>query len=137
MMPIIIKGKSINQGIAKGEAVVSLEPISFLGGLDVDTGKIIEKGHPLEGISIRNKILVLKSSKGSTAGVYSFYEAKLNHKAPKAIITSSKDPIIISAAIESNIPAILVAKEDIERIKSGCYVEVDALRGHVTIINNP
>lgn len=135
-MPIIVKGKPINQGIAKGEAIVSLEPISFLGGLDVETGKIIEKGHPLEGISIRNKILVLTSSKGSTAGVYSFYEAKLNNNAPKAIITSSKDSVIISAAIESNIPAILVTKEDIEKIKSGCYVKVDALRGQVIIINN-
>ena len=41
---IELKGRKIYKGKAKGEAIVSPEPISFYGGVDPETGIIKEKG---------------------------------------------------------------------------------------------
>jgi hypothetical protein len=45
-------------GKARGEAIVSRSPIGFYGGINPKTGIVIEKGHELEGKSVRGKILV-------------------------------------------------------------------------------
>lgn len=132
--PLRLRGKPITNGYAEGQAIVSRKPLSFLGGLDVKSGKIVERHHPLEGISISDKILVLYSSKGSTAGVYSFYETTRNKKAPKGMLTCAKDPVIISAAIESEIPAIRLREGDLDKIKSGNYIKMDASKGTVDIL---
>ena len=53
---MILKGRVIKYGKVGGEAMVSDKPIGFLGGVDPDTGRFIEKGHPLEGKNIKGKI---------------------------------------------------------------------------------
>ena len=58
-----INGKSVVPGKAIGKLIVSLEPISFLGDIDPNSGKIIAKGHPLKGNSISNKIFAFPSMK--------------------------------------------------------------------------
>jgi len=42
-----MKGRMISPGKAEGQAIVSPEPIGFYGGIDIKTGIVIEKGHPL------------------------------------------------------------------------------------------
>ena len=58
-----MKGRTIYPGLAQGEAIVSTEPIGFYGGIDIKTGVVIEKGHPLEGKSVKDKILVFPCGK--------------------------------------------------------------------------
>ena len=43
----ILQGRVIRAGQAQGSALVSPAPIGFLGGVDPDTGIIIEPNHPL------------------------------------------------------------------------------------------
>ena len=74
---IIIKGRGIFKGVAKGEALVMKQPFSFLGGVNPDTGIIIERGHELEGQSVAGKILLFPKGKGSTGGSYVLMEMKL------------------------------------------------------------
>ena len=81
-----MKGRTISPGKAKGEAIVSTEPIGFYGGIDIKTGIVIEKGHPLEGKCITNKILVFPFGKGSTVGSYVIYGLEKNGVAPAGII---------------------------------------------------
>ena len=64
---MILKGKTVKKGKVEGEAIVSQRPFSFLGDLDVATGKVVPIGHDLEGQSIANKIFVFATGKGSTA----------------------------------------------------------------------
>ena len=52
-----MKGRMISPGKAEGEAIVSPDPIGFYGGIDAETGIVIEKGHPLEGKSVTGKIM--------------------------------------------------------------------------------
>ena len=126
-----LKGRKSFKGTAKGEALVSTEGISFYGGVDPDTGIVAEKDHPLEGKSIAGKILVFPQGKGSTVGSYTMYRLKKNGKAPAAIINKECDPIIAVGSIISEIPT--VDKIDIEQIKDGSIVEVDAEKGVVVV----
>lgn len=43
MRKVTLKGRPIVSGHAIGSALVSIKPISFLGGVDPDFGIIIEK----------------------------------------------------------------------------------------------
>ena len=51
-----MNGRKIFEGKTEGEALVTKDGISFYGGVDPDTGKIVEKGHELEGQSVAGKI---------------------------------------------------------------------------------
>ena len=68
-----LKGRIIYKGKAEAEALVTAQPISFYGGVDPNTGIVIEKGHELLGQSVKGKILVFPQGKGSTVGSYIIY----------------------------------------------------------------
>ena len=59
-------GRKIFGGCAEGDALVTSQGISFFGGVDPDSGMVIERGHELEGQSMAGKVLVFPSGKGST-----------------------------------------------------------------------
>lgn len=126
-----LKGRKICAGKASGEAIVSSEGVSFYGGVDPDTGVVVEKGHPLEGKSIAGKVLVFPQGKGSTVGSYTMYRLKKNGKAPAAIINKECETIVAVGAIISGIPC--VDRIDISRLKDGVNVEVDAEKGMVRV----
>lgn len=122
-MSIEIKGRVIKNGFAAGEALKTNEPISFFGGVDPETGIVIEKGHELEGKTVSGKILVFPYGKGSTVGSYILYRLKKNNKAPIGIINQYCEPIVAVGAIISNIPT--VDKIDISLVETGDYVEIN------------
>jgi len=127
-----LKGRKIFAGKATGEALVSSEGISFYGGVDPETAKVVEKGHPLEGKSIAGKVLVFPQGKGSTVGSYTMYRLAKSGKAPLAIINKECETIVAVGAIISEIPCI--DKVDISRIENGAKLEVDADRGLVRLL---
>ncbi|MEA3339850.1 MAG: DUF126 domain-containing protein, partial [Chloroflexota bacterium] len=75
---ISVPTRIVKAGQAEGEALVSPEPIGFLGGVDPDTGVIIEPGHPLEGQCVTGRVLVFPTGKGSTVGSYTLYRLARN-----------------------------------------------------------
>ncbi len=118
-----MKGRIISKGVAEGEALVTTMPISFYGGVDPNTGAVIEKGHELNGISVKGKILVFPQGKGSTVGSYTLYRLKKNGVAPAGMINKECETIIAVGAIISEIPTI--DKIDITKIKTGNKVRID------------
>ncbi|HYF82425.1 MAG TPA: DUF126 domain-containing protein [Clostridia bacterium] len=131
----IIKGRKVIGGKAKGEALVTSEPICFLGGIDVKTGQVTEVGHPLYGKSIAGKILVFPTGKGSTGGSYLIYEAASNGVGPAAMINYNVEQVTAIGCIIAEIPLIDQAELDpIKLIKDGDCVEVDADAGTITIL---
>jgi hypothetical protein len=136
MAEMVIKGRRVAKGRARGEALVSQTPISFRGGVDELTGTVVEKGHELEGVSISGKVLVFPVGKGSTVGSFQLLELKTNQKAPKAIINLRADPIVALGAIVSDIPMVdRLARNPLELIKTGDLVEVDADHGIVKVMS--
>ena len=119
-----MKARTIYPGHVKGVAMVSHEPIGFYGGIDMKTGVVIEKGHPLEGKSIKGKILVFPYGKGSTVGSYVIYGLKKNGVAPLAIINKETETIVATGVILAGITC--VDSVDIEKIKDGSIVEINA-----------
>lgn len=119
-----MKARTIYPGKAEGEAIVSKEPISFYGGIDMKTGIVIERGHELEGKCIKNKIFVFPYAKGSTVGSYVIYGLKKNNVAPLAIVNKETETIVATGAILAGI--VCVDGVDIEKIKNGSMVEIVA-----------
>jgi len=119
-----MKGRMISPGKALGEAIVSKEPIGFYGGIDSKTGVVIEKGHELEGKSVKDKILVFPQGKGSTVGSYIIYGLKKNGVAPAAIVNKETETIVATGVILAGIPC--VDGIDIDKIKTGDKLKVDA-----------
>lgn len=128
---MILSGRKVFPGKARGKALVSTDGISFYGGVDPATGKVVEKGHPLEGQCVTGKVLVFPTGKGSTVGSYVLYDMKKRGTAPAAIVNKEIETIIAVGAIISEIPC--VDRIDIGRIKPGQSLRVDAARGKVVI----
>ena len=118
-----LKGRIIYKGKAEGEALVTTMPISFYGGVDPNTGIVLEKGHELQGQSVRGKILVFPQGKGSTVGSYTLYRMKKNGTAPAAMINKETETIVAVGAIISEIP--FVDKIELANIKTGTKVKVE------------
>ena len=129
------KAHIVSRGKAQGEALVSTQPISFLGSIDVKTGIVVEKGHELFGLSIKGKVLVFPGGKGSTVGSYSIYQLKKNNAAPLAMINIRTEPIVAVGAIISDIPLVDNVEENpVDFIKNGDKVLVDAILGSIEIL---
>ncbi len=122
-----IKCRMISKGKNSGELLVTKDPISFLGGVDPNTGIVIDKKHELYNQCITDKILVIPSGKGSTVGSYVIYQMAKNKTAPKAIICQHAEPIIAIGAIISKIPMVDNPEVDIiNYVKTNDKITVDA-----------
>jgi len=126
-----LKGRKIYKGTAEGEAIVTKDGISFYGGVDPDTGNIVEVGHELEGQSVTGKVLVFPTGKGSTVGSYTMYRMKKSNTAPIAIVNKEIDTIVAVGCIISEIPC--VDKIEITNIKTGQIVSVNGSEGTVEV----
>lgn len=129
-----IYGRKISSGSSEGEALVTREQITFLGGVDANTGIVVERGHEIEGLSVKNKILVFPKGKGSTVGVYTIYGMKMRGTAPAGIINVKSEQVIATGAIISKIPMLDSLKKDpIKAIKTGDYVKIIADEGYLEV----
>ncbi|MFX0096687.1 MAG: DUF126 domain-containing protein [Candidatus Hodarchaeota archaeon] len=134
MVERILKGRGISEGAAEGRALVSREPISFYGGVDPNTGIVIEKKHELEGKCVKDKILVFPSGKGSTVGAYTIYQMSKKRTAPLAMINIETEGIIAAGCILAGIPLVdMLEKNPIKIIENGDFVYVDGKKGTVVI----
>lgn len=122
-------GRSVVPGKAEGKVLLSKTPISFLGGIDPETGIFIEPGHPLEGISVAGRILAFPTGKGSTVGSYVIYRLVKTGLGPAAIVNASSEAIVAAGAIIAGVP--LVDHVDLAQMKDGMYVVIDD--GEITL----
>ena len=116
-------GRTIFEGKAEGVALVSSSPLSFYGGVNPDTGEVVERGHELQGECVKGRVLVFPGGKGSTVGSYVMYRLAKNGVGPSAIVNSKCETIVAVGAIISEIPCVDMV--DIRKIKSGSKVRVD------------
>jgi predicted aconitase with swiveling domain len=129
-MPVI-EGRPIVAGDAEGEALVTGEPLSFWGGFDFKTGKIIDRYHPLAGVCATACILALPFSKGSSTTTAVLLEAVRAGTAPAAILTTGVDAFFALASIVANemygrsFPVIALAAGDVEHLATGRWIRVD------------
>lgn len=118
-----IHGRSIYRGTARGQAMVTTQAISFFGGIDPDTGVVVEHGHELEGQCITGRVLAFPTGKGSTVGSYTLYRLKQNGYAPLAILNTECETITAVGCIISEI--VCVDQVAIQKILPGSIVSID------------
>jgi predicted aconitase with swiveling domain len=128
---LLYKGRGIARGKAHGPLLVSPAPISFLSGVDPETGIIVEKGHPLHGKSIAGTVLAFPYGKGSTVGSYVLYALSCNGHAPAAIINAEAEAIIATGAIIGEIPMVDRLDIPLAQMKDGTNVHVDGDKGEI------
>jgi predicted aconitase with swiveling domain len=129
-----LKGKRVAGGAAEGEALVTIEQISFMGGVDSASGVVKEKGHELEGKCVTGKILVFPRGKGSSEGALKLYDMSIQGTAPAAIINIDTGPIIAVGSVLGKIPTIHKLDQDpTKAIRSGDFVKVNADTGMVEV----
>lgn len=133
-MEIKLRGRGLVKGIVEGEALVSRQPISFLGGVDPATGIIMERGHELEGCIVTDKVLVFPHSKGSTVSSYVLFSMARRGTKPLGIVNTVSDPIVATGCVLGNIP--LLDKLEIDPTKAivtGDYLILNATEGFLVV----
>ena len=86
-------------GVATGEVLVLDEPLSFWGGLDPETGTLIDSHHPQAGDVLGGRVLVMPSGRGSSSSSYVLAEAIRAGTAPVAVVLGEADAIVALGAI--------------------------------------
>ena len=116
-------------GIAEGRALVLREPVSFWGGIDVESGRIIDRAHPDAGTSVTGAILVMPGARGSSSSSSVLAEMMRKDTAPAAIVLTVADPILPVGVV---VAALLYGKScpivacAIDGISTGDVVRIDA-----------
>jgi predicted aconitase with swiveling domain len=137
---IVLKCHGVVAGRAEGEALVATEPISFWGGIDPATGRMIDKKSGSFGKNISGKVLVFPYGKGSSTSSAVFLEAVRCNKAPVAIVNVQTEPLLAVGVILAmrlygkSIPVVdHVEKNPCEVIANQDFVEVDADKGILVV----
>lgn len=118
-------------GSGQGQALVLTEPLSLWGGLDPDTGEIIDRRHPASGANVRGRVLVLPVGRGSSSASSILLEAVRQGTAPTAVITAEPDGILaLGAAVAREMyqeapPVVVLAAAEYAQLKNGQWISVD------------
>ena len=93
------EGRSLVTGEARGPALILDEPLSFWGGVDSETGRVIDVHHPQLGVTVTGRVLVMPSGRGSSSSSSVLVESIHAGTGPVAIVMREPDPIIALGAI--------------------------------------
>ena len=132
------QAKVLVAGKAVGKTLVLSEPLSLWGGLNPETGEIIDQRHPQAGEIVSGRVLVLPAGRGSSSASSILLEAVRQGTAPAAIITSETDGILaLGAAVAREMynqsqPVLVLPLEAYTQIKTGQHIQI-LVDGLVTI----
>jgi predicted aconitase with swiveling domain len=126
--------RSVVKGVAEGPALVSRTALSFLGDLDIRSGRVVGRSSDLCGERVCGRVLVLPETRGS-AGAWRFlYQLKVHGTHPAALVLRDMpDPSVTQGAILAEIPVLVAPPEDFWiTVRNDQTLRVDALEGRIT-----
>lgn len=115
---------------AVGTALVLSEPLSFWGGVDPTDGTIIDRHHLQAGESVRGRVLVMPSGRGSSSSSSVLAETIRVGTGPVAIVLAEPDGILaLGALVASKLygrttPVVVVDHAAYRSIASGVEIEI-------------
>lgn len=124
-------------GEAEGSALVLSVPLSLWGGIDVETGRIIDRSHPDGGECVAGRVLVMPSGRGSSSSSAVLAEALRLRTGPVAIVLGAADPILTVGALVAETlygvrcPIVVCA---IDGIATGDRLRVSVMDGRASVI---
>jgi predicted aconitase with swiveling domain len=125
------EARTLVPGTAVGPALVLDEPLSFWGGIDPETGDVVDVRHPQHGANVVDRILVMPSGRGSSSSSSVLAEAIRVGTAPAAIVLGEADPILALGAIVARelygkVTPVVVATDT--SLRTGRVAKVTATR---------
>ena len=87
------------QNDAEGEVLSFSEGLSFWGGVDPDTGVIIDAHHPNFGVSLAGRIVLMPTSRGSCSGSGVLLQLARNGMAPAALVFCEPEEVVTLGAM--------------------------------------
>jgi predicted aconitase/predicted aconitase with swiveling domain len=125
---------SQSEWMVSGKALVTDVPITYLGYVNCDTGFIEEPGHPLDGHSIEDTVLIYPKGSGSTVAPFVLMGLIYTDKGPIAIVNRDVCPLTLPAASLLGVPyAHSFNSDPTMEVNSGDVVEI-SLNGGVTTL---
>jgi hypothetical protein len=130
------EARALVPGTAEGTLLVLDEPLSFWGGLDPETGDVVDVRHPQRGANVVGRILVMPSGRGSSSSSSVLAEAIRAGTAPAAIVLGQADPILALGAIVARelygkVTPVVVATDP--SLRTGGVAKITATRGTARI----
>jgi len=125
-----MRGQVLFDGAAQGEALVLREPLSLWGGLDPETGLLIDAHHPQRGAVLTDRVLVMPSGRGSSSSSSVLAEAIRTRHAPAAILLGEPDLILaVGAAVGHElygrrIPVLNLEAAELAGIRDGAAIRI-------------
>ena len=119
-------------GQAAAPVFVMRQPLSFWGGLDAATGRIIDPRHPQVGESVAGRILLMEAGRGSSSGSSVLAEAIRLGTAPAGIVLLTRDAIVTVGALvgvelyKQPCPVVLARREDWPQVAAARSVRISA-----------
>jgi uncharacterized protein len=126
-----INARALVEGSASGAILRIEEPLSFWGGLDPETGEIIEPRNHRFGAVVSGRILAMPSAKGSSSSSSVLAEAIRTGTAPAGIVMTVPDGIvalgsIVAAELYGTVtPVIIVPSESFATIPDGVEASIE------------
>jgi hypothetical protein len=89
-------------GEASGHLLVLREPLSFWGGVDPGSGRIIDRSHHAVGESVAGKILVMPHGRGSSSSASVIAETIRIGVGAVGFILAEPDDIVVTGVFVAN-----------------------------------
>jgi predicted aconitase with swiveling domain len=135
----VIRARTLVEGEAEGLVSHWSVALSFWGGFDVASGRVIDRSHPAFGTVVSGRVLVMPSGRGSSSASSVLAEAINRGTAPAAIILAMADPIIAVGAIVArrlygkSCPVLICVPPNFDRLADGDHLRIEARSGGAMI----
>jgi len=105
----------IFDGECRAETLVLDEPLSFWGGLDPQTGRVIDKRHPQQGATVTGRILILPGTRGSTSSPGALCESLRLGTGPAGILLPILTAVTVAVELyQCSIPVLVVEQSELD-----------------------
>jgi len=131
-------GRTLMPGDGRGP-VAAIAPLSFWGGYEPVTGRVVDRHHAALGRSLAGAVLVMSVGRGSSSASGALAEALRLGTAPAAIVLSEPDPILVIGAMVADAlygrscPIVVLSPSDHAALAGTATAEVAATDATATV----
>ncbi len=130
--PFAAPARLLIDGTAEGPLLFSDTALSFWGGVDPETGMVIDQAHPLHGRCLEGTILAIPGGRGSCTGSAVLMQLILNGKAPAGMVFSQAEEILTLGVMVAeemygrSLPIAVLSPEAFARLDGLCSIRIEA-----------
>ena len=138
---LCMPGRQLAGGDGQGPLLFAGIGLSFWGGVEPQSGVVIDRHHPLCGESLAGRVLAIPSGRGSCTGSSVLLELILNEHAPAALVLAETDEILSLGALvaglifQRQLPVLCVGSEAFEHLAQGGYARIE--QGQLSLFDAP